>query len=157
MQGTAADLIKMSMVKVQQVLDDEQRATKEQREHAALERIKGEFTELPWLASTIEAYERLDSDEARYVKIVDKVLPKLTHLLNGGAALREHGFPLEKAHADHLRQREAMARCYPQREALDLFDAVVARTTVRISGVDAIALTKLVERMGPAEAKAEPS
>ena len=28
MQGTAADLIKMSMVKVQQVLDDEQRATK---------------------------------------------------------------------------------------------------------------------------------
>ena len=28
MQGTAADLIKLSMVKVQQVLDDEKRATK---------------------------------------------------------------------------------------------------------------------------------
>ncbi len=28
MQGTAADLIKLSMVEVQQVLDDEQRATK---------------------------------------------------------------------------------------------------------------------------------
>jgi hypothetical protein len=50
----------------------------------------------------------------------------LTHLLNGGAALREHGFSFEKAHADHLKQRALMAEEYPQATALAVFDAVIA-------------------------------
>lgn len=102
------------------------RRLKEIREHEALVRIDRELADLPWIAHTIYEYEALASEEARYVKIMDKVLPKLTHLLNGGAALREHGFSYEKAHADHLRQREQMALEYPQATALAVFDAVIA-------------------------------
>lgn len=66
--------------------------TKEVREAAALERIRGEFAlDFPWLTATIDEYERLASPEARFVKTLDKVLPKITHLLNGGATLRQHG------------------------------------------------------------------
>ena len=99
------------------------------------ERIAREFEHLPWIAATIFEYEQLASEEARYVKIFDKVLPKLTHLLNGGAALREHGFSYEKAHADHLRQRAQMAREYPQADALAVFDAIVT-TCAQQWGID---------------------
>ena len=102
------------------------RRLKELAEHEALVRIDRELADLPWIAHTIYEYEALASEEARYVKIMDKVLPKLTHLLNGGAALREHGFSFEKAHADHLRQRAQMAAEYPQAAALAAFDAVIA-------------------------------
>ena len=102
------------------------RRRKELAEHEALVRIDRELADLPWIAHTIYEYEALASEEARYVKIMDKVLPKLTHLLNGGAALREHGFSYEKAHADHLRQRAQMAREYPQADALVVFDVVIA-------------------------------
>ena len=65
---------------------------KEAREAAALDRIRDEFAScFPWLTDTINAYERLDLPEARFVKALDKVLPKITHILNRGATLREHG------------------------------------------------------------------
>lgn len=104
----------------------EVRASKEARERAALERVRAEFQAVPWLAATIDAYESLATPEARFVKILDKVMPKLTHLLNGGASLREHGFSFERAHADHLSQRAMMVAEYPQGDALALFDLVVA-------------------------------
>ena len=102
------------------------RRLKELAEHEALVRIDRELADLPWIAHTIYEYEALASEEARYVKIMDKVLPKLTHLLNGGAALREHGFSFKKAHADHMRQRAQMASEYPQAAALAVFDVVIA-------------------------------
>lgn len=65
---------------------------KEAREAAALARIRSEFAvDFPWLTDTIDEYESLVSPEARFVKALDKVLPKITHLLNGGATLRQHG------------------------------------------------------------------
>jgi putative hydrolase of HD superfamily len=69
-----------------------QASAKEAREAAALDRIRREFTaDFPWLTDTIDAYESLAQPEARFVKALDKVLPKVTHILNRGAALREHG------------------------------------------------------------------
>lgn len=71
---------------------DDAMLTKEAREAAALARIRSEFAaDFPWLTDTIDAYESLVSPEARFVKALDKVLPKITHLLNGGATLRQHG------------------------------------------------------------------
>lgn len=106
-------------------MDASTRGAKERAEAEALERIRAEFTALPWVAATIDEYESLASEEARFVKIVDKVLPKLTHLLNGGAALAEHGFSAEYAHRSHMEQRRTMAHEYPQADALALFDAVI--------------------------------
>lgn len=71
---------------------DDATRTKEAREAAALARIRSEFAaDFPWLTDTIDAYESLVSPEARFVKALDKVLPNITHLLNGGATLRQHG------------------------------------------------------------------
>jgi putative hydrolase of HD superfamily len=63
---------------------------KEERERQALQRIKSEFHEtFPWICDTIEEYERLQSPEACFVKAFDKILPKLTVVLNDGASLRK--------------------------------------------------------------------
>ena len=102
------------------------REAKEKAERASLERIRAETAALPWVAATIAEYESLASEEARFVKIIDKVLPKLTHLLNGGAALRDCGFDAAQTHASHLKQRQTLAAEYPQKEALALYDLVIA-------------------------------
>lgn len=70
----------------------EEKKEKEEREHRALVRLKQEFDgEFPWIGETIEAYERLEDSEARFVKFLDKILPKLTHILNKGVMKREVG------------------------------------------------------------------
>lgn len=107
-------------------LSADARQVKEANEAAALLRIEREFADLPWVSRTIREYESLADEESRFVKIVDKCLPKLTHLLNNGAALRAIGVSYDKAHRDHLTQRSMMAAKYPQTEALQLFDAVVS-------------------------------
>lgn len=64
---------------------------KEAREAAALEKIKATFGDMmPWVHETIEAYERLDTKEARFVKVLDKIIPKLTIVLNKGKGFAKH-------------------------------------------------------------------
>jgi putative hydrolase of HD superfamily len=69
-------------------IDDAGRADKAAREADAAKRLRGKFVWLPWLPETLTAYEQLSTPEARYVKAMDKLLPKLTHLLNGMATLK---------------------------------------------------------------------
>lgn len=64
-------------------LSEHARLEKEAREEAALKRIETEFDDtLPWVAETIRAYESLTTPEARFVKTLDKIMPKITRLLN---------------------------------------------------------------------------
>jgi 5'-deoxynucleotidase YfbR-like HD superfamily hydrolase len=66
-------------------LNDLDRKAKEEREHKAFLRIQEEFKgTYPWIPDMIKKYEALDSIEARFVKTIDKIMPKLTHILNGG-------------------------------------------------------------------------
>lgn len=68
------------------------RADKKEREHAAYRRIDNEFRHsMPWLPLKIAAYETLTLREARFVKAVDKMLPKITHVLNGAIVIRDQG------------------------------------------------------------------
>ncbi len=107
-------------------ISSDARQSKDLREHAALEQIRERFVRLPWIAATIDRYEKLDTPEARFVKVLDKVLPKLTHFLNGGVALREHGVDLTLIATVNGSQREAIVRTYgaDQPEALALLLAV---------------------------------
>lgn len=60
------------------------RDAKARREELAYLRIAEDFAlRLPWLAVTIADYELRRTPEARYVKAMDKLLPKITHVLNG--------------------------------------------------------------------------
>ena len=97
------------------------------RERAALERIRADFGALPWLPQMIERYESLADPEARFVKVLDKVMPGITHLLNGGVTIRELG--LQRRLAEVLAaQRETIARTYgaDQPEALELLREIHA-------------------------------
>jgi 5'-deoxynucleotidase YfbR-like HD superfamily hydrolase len=82
-----------------------ERASKQERERAALERIEREFGgRLPWVAETIRRYEARQDPEACYVKALDKLLPKITHLLNGGVTLHEQGMGREELGARYAAQ-----------------------------------------------------
>lgn len=81
-------------------LTPEQKRAKDDSEFEAYARICSEFSgRASWLPIMIEAYEARDTPEARFVKAVDKLLPKLTHLLNNCAGISERMTP------DDLRRR----------------------------------------------------
>jgi 5'-deoxynucleotidase YfbR-like HD superfamily hydrolase len=103
-------------------LSEAEKADKTARESAALVRIKQEFDGIfPWVSETIEAYERLESPESRFVKFFDKALPKLTHILNKGTMVRKLGHTKESAYAVHTTQIASImsgyGKDYPQVEA----------------------------------------
>ncbi|MDP3958233.1 MAG: HD domain-containing protein [bacterium] len=74
-------------------IDKKSAASKEKRERAALRKIEKRFGKtFPWLPRTIRKYEKLDTKEARFIKVLDKAMPKVTHSLNGVKALKDHGY-----------------------------------------------------------------
>lgn len=92
-------------------LSDEQKAQKKDREHAAYLRILSEFNgEMSWLPQTIALYEEQQMPEARFVRAVDKLMPKLTHLLNDCATLCQQGLTLAELRARYdLQETEVHA------------------------------------------------
>ncbi len=83
-------------------LSDDGRKAKEEREHQAFFRIEEEFKDIyPWLPEMIGKYESRDTIEARFVKTVDKVMSKITHILNGGQYFKNRGLREEEMWRDY--------------------------------------------------------
>lgn len=80
-------------------------ADKDAREAAALDRLQEELVDMPWIADAIAEYESQRRPEARLVKAADKLLPRLTHVINGGLVLREQGVSLDEVATRIERQR----------------------------------------------------
>lgn len=88
-------------------------SSKHARESAALATITNEFADtFPWLSQTIEEYERLACRESRFVKTLDKVMPKLTHILNKGAMLARYGVDADNLDAVNGKQAIKMLATY---------------------------------------------
>ncbi len=99
---------------------------KKEREQAALARIEKEFGDtLPWLAATLHEYESLASPEARYVKTLDKAMPKIANVLNRGATIPDpkEFVPFTTRQLAHL--EESYGSDQPQ--ALALYAALVKK------------------------------
>ncbi|GAA3635133.1 HD domain-containing protein [Microlunatus ginsengisoli] len=115
-------------------IDAATRRRKQAAEAAAAARLRAEFGgALPWLPDTIAAYEDRAAPEARYVKALDKLLPKITHLLNDAVVLRDEGMgraELAARYAAQLVELHGYASDFPplfelRRQLLDLlWDAV---------------------------------
>jgi len=108
------------------IQDTSEIETKKEREHAAFLRIEKEFGKtLSWIPETIASYESLETKEARFVKTMDKVLPKITHLLNNGTVFTEEQMNRKYVTAFHKDQYEKMSQSYAkdQPEALALYRA----------------------------------
>lgn len=103
-------------------------AAKRAREDAAFQRIDQEFVQtMPWLPDTIAHYESRSTPEARFVKAVDKMLPKLTHILNSGQTLHDEGVDsdaLAARLAVQVKEMQAYASDFP-----GLFDLYAELTT----------------------------
>lgn len=86
------------------------KADKRAREHAAFLRIKAEFGDvLWWLPETLANYENQLSREARFVRALDKLLPKITHLSNQCATLRAQGVGYDELVARYeLQEKELL-------------------------------------------------
>lgn len=109
------------------IMSEEELRTKEEREHESLVRIRSEFdAQLPWLGETIDAYERRDTSEAKFVKTIDKVLPKITNILNGGVTMKERGHDVVSGREYIEHQRSSIANSYgvDQIEARALLEAL---------------------------------
>ena len=117
------------------VISAEERAAKAAREGAAIEEIKADTAPLPWLSRSIDEYERLKGSgrarkgegkilsaakAAAFVHAVDKMMPKLTHILNGGGTLRESGINRAGLVALLDRQRGDIYETLPRRIAAPL-------------------------------------
>lgn len=90
------------------------RSAKELREAAARAEIARRFGAFfPWIVDTMHAYEAQVEPEARWVYVVDKLVPRLTQRLNFGAQ-----FNGQRALCDVLaaqrRQEARLAVAYPE-------------------------------------------
>lgn len=98
--------------------------TKEERERQALQRIKKEYGDFAWLTTYLEQYERQDTDEARYVRAVDKIIPLFFDYITEGVYYHENQHTREDFEAFMQRPREK-ARAHPA--AFALHEEVFAR------------------------------
>lgn len=87
-------------------------AAKKRSDRAALHTLCERFAGVPWLVGRLREYEAQEIPEARLVRLVDKILPKLTHILNGGAAL--HGKSVDALARAHDVQLEDLRQQYPE-------------------------------------------
>lgn len=114
-------------------ITDEGRAAKAAREAAAVDRLAAEFTHrLPWFAYTLRNYEDQRFPEARFVRGVDKIMPKLVHLLDRCAGLLEQGISRGELADAFARQHHDMASYVGEFQAvLDVRDELVRRVLER--------------------------
>lgn len=84
-------------------------AGKAERERHAVERLR---TEVPGLVPLIDEYEAQESLEAMFVRILDKVTPKITHYLNNCASIKAQGMTLSDLAERHRTQHEEMVARY---------------------------------------------
>lgn len=115
----------------------DQRAEKRAREADAFERLDREFGgTLPWIVDTIAAYDQLADPEARFVKALDKLLPKITHLLNGCRTLLAENVTvdeLDRRYRDQSREIAGYASEFPG--LLNLYDELAARVLTEYNRV----------------------
>lgn len=109
------------------VISEDQRAEKASREAAALAEINNRTKALPWLGGAVAEYEEqkgggrgrsMAAKCAAFVHAVDKMMPKLTHLLNGGASL--DGISRDELCGLLDRQRADIGRALPAKVSVPL-------------------------------------
>lgn len=112
-----------TLVTSQQVMKE-----KKTKEDAASIRLAAELGEDSWIVRTLEVYKQQREPEARFVRLMDKVLPKLTHSLNRCAAVKNL-MGREDLLQAHSKQLDLLRKEYPEfQETLELLEASMNHT-----------------------------
>jgi 5'-deoxynucleotidase YfbR-like HD superfamily hydrolase len=88
--ATVHDLVEVYAGDTSNFGNESDKASKDKREHAALRKIQTKLTAFPWISETIEQYEMQISEEAKFVKSVDKLITLLIDYLEGGLFYKEN-------------------------------------------------------------------
>jgi len=97
----------------------EGREEKAKRERVARRELMQEFGAATWVMCWLERYEEQEEPEARLVRYLDKVLPKITHMFNGCITVKAMGRSRQDLIDAHDRQLKSLNEQYPElREAL---------------------------------------
>jgi putative hydrolase of HD superfamily len=79
---------------------DESLATKKQREAEGMTKLTSEWADFPDLASHIHSYETKDSEEAKFIYALDKIMPTLLTYLDKGRLWKKHGVTFARLRAE---------------------------------------------------------
>lgn len=105
-------------------MNDEQKDGKKNREKEAFEKIEKEFGNVfPWITSTIREYDSKATSEARFLKIFDSLVCRVTSILNKATTEKNMGVDsveYELIHQHHRKQILGYASEWP--EILDMWD-----------------------------------
>ncbi len=99
-------------------MSQEERAAKALRERRALVQLQYAYEDMPWMVEALGAYEAQACPEARWLRVIDKLCPRLAAMLGGVPARRVYGRSDDEARAIDARQRAALAIAYPEFPAL---------------------------------------
>jgi 5'-deoxynucleotidase YfbR-like HD superfamily hydrolase len=129
-------------------LDAQQQQDKEQREALAYQRIRKDLgRHLGLIPDLIIAYEAQDDLESRWVKNVDKALPKLAHIRNGGATIQNSGATSAELSERYRKQNEEMAARTPEFPLLIGLHAILAGRVIPMAdGTPALTAARFVDR-----------
>lgn len=118
-------------------IDATTQAAKKRREAAALKKIERRFGDVgEWMVSAIHEYEKQETHEARFVRLMDKLLPKVTHVLNFGTTIRAQGDDCDDFKAALEAQQARLRAEYPEFEPVFrlLFEPLAERALAKFGG-----------------------
>jgi putative hydrolase of HD superfamily len=117
-------------------LSHEAKEEKEKKEKESLTRITNQFANVyPWIHTMIIEYESLVSQEARFVKVLDKAMTKITNILDHGAAIKRHGASRDELTSHYKNQRVAiMQYAAPFPELVSIFDILTTTMIDKLYG-----------------------
>ncbi len=73
-------------------MSSEEKQGKKNREKKAFDKIEAGFGKVfPWITDTVREYDSKVAPEARFVKLIDTIVCKITSILNKGATERKMG------------------------------------------------------------------
>jgi 5'-deoxynucleotidase YfbR-like HD superfamily hydrolase len=87
--ATAHDLVEVFAGDTSVFAEEAVLGNKADREHRALERIRDDFKQFPWLGKMLGEYKSLASNEAKFVYALDKYITVLFDYLDEGKYLQE--------------------------------------------------------------------
>lgn len=83
------------------------------RENKAFQKIKTQFdNNHKWIVDTVAQYDDQQDDESKFVKLMDKVMTKLTHRNNHGAYFKSNNVTKEEAENHLISQAQMLDEKY---------------------------------------------
>jgi putative hydrolase of HD superfamily len=94
----AHDIVEVHAGDTYAYADQELIDSKPAREAAALKQLENEWPDFPDLIQTMHAYETRESEEAKFIYALDKVMPIIVIYLAEGYTWKQEGLTLKRLH-----------------------------------------------------------